>query len=461
MKTTPLIFKLFITFILILPLYAKNYPLLFTPLSIPLYEVEDTFITLAKLDVLQTQHDTIKIYIKDLHTTMDLGFEADISKDDKTIKKYFKSLRVLQKLHDKIEKDYKQKLYKSIYDKDTKSFYKLICSPLPFIHEDTRLKKKVVEFYRQSKNSMNCKDKSWLQDLAQDFDLDESSYAYMDSWFQVHSQKQASVQTRKQLDVFTPNINAKKMVEVISVKTQKGFTLYLENNAYSDISIKLFSTKMINLLPSQNLPYIASFPARSRTKVLEFNIADFSKASTFQMHYNSMMGTLNPNYNENYLYALPYKRGQGYTLTQGFNGSATHKGRSAYALDFDLPIGTEIHAMRDGIVTAVEDKHTEHGFSDKFADKANHIVILHDDGTMAMYGHLNTNGVRVKVGQKIYKHMLIGYSGNTGYSSGPHLHVHISVIKSFDAGSSSVHFKFMAKRGRIDKPQERLKYIAK
>jgi murein DD-endopeptidase MepM/ murein hydrolase activator NlpD len=57
-------------------------------------------------------------------------------------------------------------------------------------------------------------------------------------------------------------------------------------------------------------------------------------------------------------------------------------------------------------------------------------LIQHSDGTIGNYAHLLKHGVRVSVGQKIAAGAVIGLSGNTGFSSGPHLH--FSVFKTKD-----------------------------
>jgi len=53
----------------------------------------------------------------------------------------------------------------------------------------------------------------------------------------------------------------------------------------------------------------------------------------------------------------------------------------------------------------------------------NLIIIYHPDGTFAEYTHIKHNGSKVKIGDKVSKGQLIGYSGNVGWSSGPHLHL--------------------------------------
>ena len=436
-------------------LSAQDYPQTYSQLATPLFQVTQTFSALSKMKTFENDKKQINDFIDDSNLLLKQGFLVDEGKNKQEIKDYLKNLRKLQKQHDKIEKLYKHKLYKSIYKKNTKMFYNLVQTPLSFIGSDSRLKEKVVEFYKENK----LKNVPYLNKLSKDFTLDESSYAYLDKMFQIHQEKQ-SVEQLERLPAFIPTASLQKPIRVVSIKSSTGYDIYLENHSYSDVTIKLQTKNTLNIQSSVTLPHIGSYSARSRTKILHLSKIKSSESSTFQMQYSSVFGRLNTKYNENYLYSLPYKRGKAYFLTQGFNGKATHQGHSAYALDFQMPIGTAVHAMRDGIVISAESKHTEHGFSPEFAAKANHIIIAHTDGTMAMYGHLNTDGVRVKLGDRVYKHQHIGYSGNTGYSSGPHLHVHISWLQSFSKGASSVHFKFKSKRGRIDSPVENSKYTA-
>ena len=74
----------------------------------------------------------------------------------------------------------------------------------------------------------------------------------------------------------------------------------------------------------------------------------------------------------------------------------------------------------------------------ELVNAANRIVILHKDGTFASYVHLKYKGTLVKVGDQVKRGQKIGYSGNTGQSSGPHLHF---VVRKENDLAIPVYFK--------------------
>lgn len=129
---------------------------------------------------------------------------------------------------------------------------------------------------------------------------------------------------------------------------------------------------------------------------------------------------------DGHVYSLPFAPGERYAILQGFNSSFSHNGSLAWSMDWDVPEGTPVHAARGGVVIATEDKNTIGAPDRKLFTKANYVLIQHEDGTVGEYYHLKPAGVAVKAGQSVSEGELIGYSGNTGFSTQPHLHFHVS-----------------------------------
>lgn len=122
-----------------------------------------------------------------------------------------------------------------------------------------------------------------------------------------------------------------------------------------------------------------------------------------------------------------------YTLSAGFGRagnmwSAKHSGQ-----DFAVPIGTPVHAVHSGTVV----KAGSYGAGDGPA-YGNAIVIKHSDGTYSQYAHLSK--IKVYVGQYVKTGQQIGLSGNTGNSSGPHLHFEIRTTPNYGSAVNPVNF---------------------
>jgi murein DD-endopeptidase MepM/ murein hydrolase activator NlpD len=111
-----------------------------------------------------------------------------------------------------------------------------------------------------------------------------------------------------------------------------------------------------------------------------------------------------------------------------------------------MPIGTDVFAARDGIVIEVASDFFENGANYAVdGPRANVVRVLHDDGTMALYVHLNWNTIRVVPGQRVRRGEYLADSGNTGFSTGPHLHF---VVQRNQGGSlTSVPLQFVGANG--------------
>lgn len=125
-------------------------------------------------------------------------------------------------------------------------------------------------------------------------------------------------------------------------------------------------------------------------------------------------------------FKLPLRCHKTARITQGNNGAYSHNGRSRYAFDFGLPRGTPLVAVADGRVVARRGATRPgdacwSGGGPSCANKANYVVLQHDDGTQTTYAHLNEPSVRL--GARVTRGQKVGLSGGTGYSTGPHAHV--------------------------------------
>jgi len=127
-------------------------------------------------------------------------------------------------------------------------------------------------------------------------------------------------------------------------------------------------------------------------------------------------------------------------ITQGFGVSGfskylyskgVYKSPSHNGIDLQASIGTPIVAANDGTVIAV-------GNQDKYCYKAAYgkfIVIRHDNYLTTLYAHLSLQSV--SVGDIVKRGEVIGYTGNTGYATGPHLHFTVYFGPTFQMSKSS------------------------
>ena len=123
-------------------------------------------------------------------------------------------------------------------------------------------------------------------------------------------------------------------------------------------------------------------------------------------------------------YIAPFSAGRDFPITQAYPDAVTHQTLdSVFAVDIAMPVGTDVLAARAGVVFDVASDNYRGGMDlSRDGQAANIVRIVHDDGTLSLYAHLNWNSIRVKPGDRVSTGEYIADSGNTGFTSGPHLH---------------------------------------
>jgi len=233
---------------------------------------------------------------------------------------------------------------------------------------------------------------------------------------------------------------AEELVHVVKEENAREATLYVRNGRPVDVTIS-FKFTWENAEVDQDC---AAFVVRPNELVrvcrITSRIRNMPWRYSFEWRYK--LGNMTARHDDAFIYRLPFEEGKRVVVTQGFGGKFSHHGGSRYSIDWRVPEGTPIHASREGTVVAVESQHSEGGPTPEFKEKANYVIVLHEDGTLGQYLHLEKDGVAVRVGERILEGGLIGYSGNTGFSTVPHLHFNVYKPKDgLETESIPIRFK--------------------
>lgn len=110
-----------------------------------------------------------------------------------------------------------------------------------------------------------------------------------------------------------------------------------------------------------------------------------------------------------------------------------------YAYDLGTPIGTPVYAMQSGRVIGIQEHYVDVGGTKNQAQEANFVWLEHTKGIGSAYTHLQRNfGKKTSIRHNdwVEAGQLIGYSGNSGWSSAPHLHVEVHRITAQSFGQT-------------------------
>jgi murein DD-endopeptidase MepM/ murein hydrolase activator NlpD len=228
-------------------------------------------------------------------------------------------------------------------------------------------------------------------------------------------------------------------VKVALLRTGETTRVYVRNLERSEITMT-FDFSLVNLKGDVRFPYTATF-GPGETEAFALTPADPDRQWEYSYTNYYKLGSMDA-VPDDFVYSLPYKPGSTYRVTQGYDGSFSHKGSNKYAIDWKMPEGTPVYAARGGLVVKVKDDSDQGGGSVEFDRFNNYVLIRHPDGTLGHYCHLRKGGVKVASGQNVQTGDLIALSGNTGFSSGAHLHFCVfKALSGRERESIPVQFK--------------------
>lgn len=253
------------------------------------------------------------------------------------------------------------------------------------------------------------------------------------------------------------------VVKVTTERLEGNVVLFhAENPANYPQTLSLRFKELRNFNASIAHPVEMVFkPKERKRRWFTLTPGDKYQSSSFRYSVEIYQGDIhNHRHDSDHAYLLPFAHGSSHQVGQGYGGTRTHsKPGRTYAIDFTMPEGTAVHAARSGVVVDLKEDSSIGGADPSLIKEANYVTLCHDDGTFAIYSHLRKGGVRPRIGQKIRAGQVIGTSGNTGWSTAPHLHFEVFFPRA-EGRHQSVPTRFLLATGPVSRLSERQAYTA-
>lgn len=258
---------------------------------------------------------------------------------------------------------------------------------------------------------------------------------------------------------------------------QIEFELYRRGNRIWQIARNRFATPIVirwsltgldNLSPLSHTDGVAFLPAApmpygngQNVVLAELERVDTTRAYRRELSFRARWGDPRAE-PADYVYRLPFAAGQTFSVLQGFHGNFSHRGSNEFAVDFDCPVATQVLAARPGVVVAANAAAQGSGTTPDFLDykRTNFVLVQHDDGTLGEYMHLAPATVQVKPGQRVERLQELALSGNTGFSSTPHLHFQVMTAGNDGLHARSFPFRFAVTPKNVEEPVQGRRYTS-
>jgi len=252
-----------------------------------------------------------------------------------------------------------------------------------------------------------------------------------------------------------------QVVSVVADRQGNSVQLSTRSTYLTEYYLEL-SVEAQNLTPSHPLPAWFEQRGDATGSFVTLTATNPGQPWRYNYKFNYKYGLPGGRHDDSVVYRLPYAPGARFPVIQGRGGAFSHQvgSPSENAIDFAMPEGTAVCAARAGVIVGVK-QDSDHGGADmKYFQCANFVMVRHDDGTYAEYLHLQRNGAAVQLGQRVNAGDVLGRSGNTGFSSRPHLHF---VVFQLDRQGkrTTLPVAFLANGARVPDLRTGIAYVNK
>lgn len=281
-------------------------------------------------------------------------------------------------------------------------------------------------------------------------------YKYQDDkgrWYYTDKAPSALQSKEFKVEVRQLKVATKRRVQLNQTGKKQQPEFAIRNDYFGPIEVEVVFSEQENVRATPALPRKFVIQPGVSEPLFGLGAIDEYQGWRYALSYRYSLGEPSARHDAQAIYYPPIASYRKFQISQAFNGPFSHTDKqNKYAVDLAMPEGSEVHAARAGVVMSLENDYYKGG-TDKQAYKtrANSIRILHDDGSMAVYAHLQVDRAQVYAGMPVKAGQIIAYSGNTGYSSGPHLHFAVQVNQGMNL--VAVPFKFSGRQGRLSEPK--------
>ncbi len=443
----------------LLPLFlCAQVPQAFFTLGNTIEGERPIYLALMRHENFQIHNARLNAYLEEMDRAFVIGHQLDEAIEEAREQQqkrlhgdYLRALRQIESQRSDIHTFYFQELQKSMELSDESYFLFLIQEGKSLLQEDPVLRERSLSYAKE--RHLFSKSKAFAE-LKAEQELDERSWVFSQRMHEEYQAHQEVLKKEEALRLRQLLLAKHKGGVIVYAQERKGdIDFYIENLFNMHVSSTLFIENIQGYETDSRLPLRFVLAPKEKRKALHLKNSDVNgHVGDFRSHISWVKGSVNAVHDPEFIYALPFH--DSHKVSQGFNGNTSHRGNARYAIDFAMDIGTPVYAARGGKVVEIVQEHDRHGMGLQMRQYANYVIIEHDDKTLGRYFHLKHKGVTVALDEEVKEGALIGYSGNTGRTSGAHLHFVVTKAESINDNyrSVSLPIRFRCSEGVVDKP---------